>query len=231
MLYKGCDFLLSIPKTIFFNFYHLPLNQAIRLPFLVHRSVELASLKGKIVLFKDATLFGCVRLGFRLAGTYPISHKSVLENRGTIIFQGKAIIAGGFGISTYRSANLTIGENFAANSSMKLICTTNIKVGKHVRFAWENIIADSDFHELIDEVSNTTTVCSEEVVIGDNNWFGMRSIILKGTRTPNYCITGANSLVRSDFINYGEKILIAGNPAKFVRDKIYREISKEYRCI
>ena len=227
MVIKGFDFITSLPKTVFFNFYHLPFKQAIQLPIFVHRSVELTSLKGRIILVEEALSFLSIKLGYRIVGIYPLSNKSVFENKGTIVFHGKTNIAGGFGISTYPSATLTFGENFIANASIKLICTTNIKFGKHVRFAWENIIVDSDFHELIDEVLNTTTNCSSEVVIGDNNWFGMRTIILKGTRTPNYCIAGANSLVRSDFTRYGEKILIAGNPAKFVRDKIYREISKE----
>lgn len=221
------DFALNLPKTIFFNFYHLPFRQAIKLPIYVHRKVEFASIKGKIILEENALFFRSIRLGFRIAGTYPKSIKSVIENNGVIVFKGKTRIAGGFGISTLPSAVLTFGDNFLANASVKFICTNIISIGMHVRVAWESIIVDSDFHELIDEKTNSLTVKTSEVILGDNNWFGMRSIVLKGTRTPNYCIVGASSVVRTDFTKYGEKILLAGNPAKFIRDGIYREISKE----
>lgn len=221
------DFALNFPKTVFFNFYNLPFRQAIKLPIYVHRKVQLASLTGKIILEDNALAFRSIKLGVRIIGVYPSTLRSVLENYGTIIFKGKASIGGGFGISVNKNGVLVLGEDFLASSSMKLVCISRVSFGKHARIGWESIIVDSDFHDLIDEKTDNLSVRTSEVILGDSNWLGMRTMILKGTRTPNYCIIGASSLVRSDFTQYGEKILLAGNPAKFIRDKIYREISKE----
>lgn len=60
-----------------------------------------------------------------------------------------------------------------------------------------------------------------DVVIGNDVWIGMDSLILSGVTIGDGAVIGARSVVTKDVEPYG---VVAGNPARFVR---YR-FSKEY---
>jgi len=55
---------------------------------------------------------------------------------------------------------------------------------------------------------------SGKVVIGDNCFIGMNSIILKGTKIGNNCIVGAGSVLTGK--EYPDNSVIVGNPAKVI---------------
>lgn len=54
------------------------------------------------------------------------------------------------------------------------------------------------------------------VVIGDDVWLGTRILILPGVRVGSHSIIGAGSVVTKDVAEYA---IVAGNPAKFIRDR------------
>ena len=54
------------------------------------------------------------------------------------------------------------------------------------------------------------------VIIGEKCWIGMNSIILPGVKLANHIIVGAGSVVTKSFNE--ENIIIAGNPAKKIRN-------------
>jgi len=56
----------------------------------------------------------------------------------------------------------------------------------------------------------------KDIVIGKNCWIGMNSVILPGVSIANNTIIGAGSVVTKSF--FEEKIIIAGNPAKKIKD-------------
>jgi acetyltransferase-like isoleucine patch superfamily enzyme len=64
------------------------------------------------------------------------------------------------------------------------------------------------------------------IKIGNQNWIGNRSNIMKGTETPDNCIIAANSMCNTkyDIPSYS---LIAGSPAKLKKTGIYRVLDKE----
>lgn len=51
----------------------------------------------------------------------------------------------------------------------------------------------------------------------------MKSVTLKNTRTPAYCIVGAYSLLNKDYSEYPSKCLVAGNPAVLKKTGVYRD--------
>ena len=78
-------------------------------------------------------------------------------------------------------------------------CFKNIKIGNNVVISEELIIRDSDNHRVIEngeEKENT-----KNIVIGDNVWIGLRSIILKGANIGNGCIVAAGSVVNVKFLD------------------------------
>lgn len=62
---------------------------------------------------------------------------------------------------------------------------------------------------------NLTDLTSKgDIVIGNDVWIGMHSVILSGVKIGNGVIIGANSVVNSDIPDYA---IAAGSPAKIVK--------------
>lgn len=67
----------------------------------------------------------------------------------------------------------------------------------------------------IDEKPKTDIGIFRDIVVGDNVFIGMNSIILPGTTIGNNVIVGAGSVVRG---NIPENSIVAGNPATVIGD-------------
>lgn len=94
----------------------------------------------------------------------------------------------------------------------------SIKIGNFTRIGANCKIIDNDFHAV--ELEFRHKALNEEyarracIIIGDDCFIGMNSIILKGTKLGNNVIVGAGSVVCGTF---SDNVIIAGNPARIVR--------------
>lgn len=199
--------LLSLPKTIWFNFRHLPFRKAIKLPFYIHYSTDV-KVDGKIILGDTSTAI--VRYGFHDIPSKPKS-KARLLVEGTLVVEGSAHIGMGSVIHIEKEGELILGDNFAISGCSTINCYKKITFGRDIQFAWDDLVMDSDTHTILDEDGN---VCNEprEIVFGDKIWIGCRSTILKGTKIPSNCVIGACSFVSGD--KFEENTIIVGSPAK-----------------
>lgn len=163
-----------------------------------------------------------IRIGFGNIGIFDqVLSRSILEIEGEIIFYGKAVIGHGSKISVGKNGILEIGNNFDITAETSIICHKNIKFGDNNLISWENLFMDIDFHKIKNiEKSNIINIC-KEISIGNNVWFGCRNTILKGTKVLDNSVIGANSLINKEFEK--ENILIAGNPAKILKENIVWE--------
>ena len=59
---RKLSFLISLPYSLFFNFYYLPFRQAIKMPIILY-SPHFWSLKGRVVIDAPQVRFGMIRLG------------------------------------------------------------------------------------------------------------------------------------------------------------------------
>ena len=75
-----------------------------------------------------------------------------------------------------------------------------------------------DGHTILDS-QGTILNHSTGITIGHHVWIGNRCTILGGTEIYNNSIVGAGSLVNKSFKE--SSIIIAGNPAKKIRENIY----------
>ena len=106
------------------------------------------------------------------------------------------------------------GNSYTAGNNM-LISRSSIEIGKNCCIAWGVTICDHDFHRYyVDKKQQAETL---PIVIEDGVWIGMNSTILKGVRVGSGAIVGAHSVVTRDV---PAKTLVAGNPAKIVREGI-----------
>lgn len=60
-----------------------------------------------------------------------------------------------------------------------------------------------------------------KIIIGENTWIGKNSLILKGVNINSNSIVAANSVVTK---NVPESTIVAGNPAKVVKENIYNTL-------
>ena len=67
-----------------------------------------------------------------------------------------------------------------------------------------------------------------KIIIDDDVWIGANAIILKGVRVGEGSIVGAGAVVTKDVAPY---TIVAGNPAKKIRDRFSPELIEEHRSI
>lgn len=217
--------LRSILFSIFFNFKYLPFKYAIRLPILVYKPCFLA-LKGRIILDCDNITTGMIRFGWDSCSLYYPNNRYgiIFENHGgTIIFKGKAIIASGSAISIGPKGQIEFGDDILFSANAKIVSYNHIKFGSHVRIGWENIIMDTDLHQTINKDTGKKSIINGEIIIGRNNWIGNKCILLKRTKTPDYCIITAYSVINKE-LGFEPYCLCGGNPVELKRTGIYRDL-------
>lgn len=75
-MYK-INYLLGLPKTIYFNLKYLPIKQAITLPIFISHKVKFLKLKGKIEIDCNDVKFGFIKIGY---GNIGIFDRSIQEH-------------------------------------------------------------------------------------------------------------------------------------------------------
>lgn len=215
----------SFFKTIYFNVRCLPIRQAMRMPILVTSAVKINRLKGKVTLIPSNMKFGSISIGLSAYGFQKKYDKAILDIMGGELLLAENIYIGkGTFIEVGKVGKLTIGKNTFIGGNSKLICHDDVNIGENTRIAWEVTILDTDFHEYISILTQKKSLAKKPVRIGANNWIGFGTTILKGTTTPNYCIVGAKSFLTKEY-QHGEFCLLAGHPAKIVKEGVYRDFN------
>ena len=121
------------------------------------------------------------------------------------------------GASIYLAPNakmLIKGQGFA-NTNTQINCFNYIEIGKGTCISDDVRIQDSDNHFIIENgIKKTNTA---PIIIGDHVWIGKNTIILKGVSIGNGVIVAAGSVVVKDV---PAKCLVAGNPAKVIKENV-----------
>lgn len=112
---------------------------------------------------------------------------------------------------------IEIGDGFGISGST-IYAFDSIKIGKNATIGANCKIIDNDFHPLDPEQRrmslNKEYTKHRPIIIGDDCFIGMNSIILKGTTLGNNVVVGAGSVVQG---NFPDNCIIAGNPAKIIK--------------
>ncbi len=113
---------------------------------------------------------------------------------------------------------ITIG-NHSGLSGAVLSSRSGITLGAHVNVGGNVRIYDHDYHSLNHEErrsreTDQANIKSRPIIIGNDVFIGVNSIILKGVIIGDRAVIGAGSVVRCDVPSDG---LWAGNPAVKIR--------------
>ena len=207
--------LISLPKTIFFNFATLPFRTAIRLPVLVSYNVKLIKLKRNVIRFEKKPRFAAVHIGFGgSAGVIANRHGAICLEGGSITFKGKAGFAEGASIRV--SGELVIGKNMSSNKNIFISCAHKIVIGDNVMFGWNCAVRDSDGHIVYHKGEPKPYMAP--VHIGNHVWICSEAHVLKGVTIGDESVVAYRSLVTKSFETPG--LLIGGSPAKEIQQDI-----------
>lgn len=208
--------LISLPKSICFNFRCLPFMLALKLPFFIHYRTHV-TLKNARVCIDSTTPVRLFMVKFGNRGSEGIvenKYNNIIINGGSLIFKGNA--AFGIGSSIRVEGEMIVGESFSSNRNTFISCTHKISFGKKVLMGWNVSVRDSDGHTLMYDGCKHSTIAP--VSIGANVWICAETHILKGTIVGDNSVVGYASLLSkgSDENN----VLWAGHPAKIVKQNI-----------
>jgi acetyltransferase-like isoleucine patch superfamily enzyme len=112
-------------------------------------------------------------------------------------------------------AVLEIGANCGMTGG-SLVAAERIVIGNNVLIGANTIVIDTDFHPLdpLERRLHPANTMTAPVVIEDDVFVGMNSLILKGAHIGRGSIIGAGS-VATKSIPAG--VIVAGNPAQIIR--------------
>lgn len=110
---------------------------------------------------------------------------------------------------------IRIGDRVFINSGVIVFSACEVTIEDDVALANEVYLMDSDSHGV-----EGRAVKEEPVRIGAGTWVGARAIILPGVTIGRRCLIAAGSVVSRDI---PDDTLVAGNPARVVRELVYPE--------
>lgn len=220
-----------LPQTLYFNFHYLPFKKAIHLPIFLYKP-KFVTLKGSINIDSENIHIGMIKLGINNVSIYP-NNGIVLEIDGIVNFKGTCNIGNNSALSVKsKTSGITIGNNFNATTSLKVVCYNKITIGEDVLIGWNCIICDTDFHSIINLNNNTETNLPhslswemgyisqlEPIVIGNHVWIAHNCSIHKGSIIPSNIVVAAKSLVNKK-LDVPPFSMVAGCPSKLKRTNI-----------
>lgn len=116
--------------------------------------------------------------------------------------------------------NIYVGDDFFANYDCVMLDVSPIRIGKHCLLG-PRVQLYTVNHPLNPELRrNGAYGQSKDITIGDDVWIGGGTIICPGVTLGNNVIVGAGSVVTKSF---GDNVIIAGNPAKIIKQNPYNE--------
>jgi acetyltransferase-like isoleucine patch superfamily enzyme len=210
-----------LPQTIYFNFYYLPLYQAVKLPIWLYKP-KLKKLKGRVFI-EGVVKTGMIRLGFDRVSIYP-SSGIMIENRGSIVFEGRCDIGNNSFISIGEKGCVRFGSLFSATTSLKLVCYKSVTFDDRVSFGYDCMCIDTDFHSIKTEDGKLVDTACGNIKLGSDCWIAMKCILMKNTVLPNKCVVASNSLLNRSYEEFPEKIMLAGSPAVLKKTGVWRDV-------
>lgn len=227
VLKRRLGLLLSLPFSIFFNFYYLPILQAVRLPIILYYP-SFYALKGRIIINNSNVTFGMIRLGLLCTPIMRDKGISWMNEGGTVVFKGKCCLGAGSVIKIgSKGAYLEFGDKFGNASTVRIDCNYRIEFKDRVRVGWNVIIMDSNQHRLKYQSGKYVGNGYDKILIGSNNWISTNCMICQGTITPDFCVCASNSMLNKDYSNYPTYGMLAGIPANLKKQGIWRDIDDD----
>ena len=152
--------------------------------------------------------------------------KISIQGSNTILHIGNNnSISNSFFIIQDNNAKIVLGNNgYIGGARLFSIGENNtIEIGDNFLFSDNIDLWNNDGHSIIDCDTGYILNNEKPITIEDNVWIGTGSIILKGVTISSNSIIAAKSVVNK---NVKQNTIVAGNPAKKVKENIYWKFEK-----
>lgn len=184
----------------------------------VQRYVTLIPQAFKLVLLHIQLNIHGVVYGKKMRG-----NPCIIRNKGSITLGNRVFLNSCPGGEMFRTglmayfpySQIRIGDNCLLNGTL-IHSRKEVIIGENCLFGPGVVILDNDSHNTSTDpiVRRTGKIAESAVVIGNNVWVGMHSIIMKGVHIGDNSIIAAGSVVTKDV---PPNQLFGGNPAKFLK--------------
>lgn len=215
-LFRG---IIYFPKTLYINFRTLPFMDAIKLPYIVMGPCSFHGVKRNNIKINGNIKTGMIRLAAQKTSKrgLQVNKKAflIVDNGGSITFKGDTSIGAGTSICAH-GGDIILGDKFSCNVNCFIYCQKNIEVGTDVLLGWNINIRDNDGHPIYQD--KVLINPDRKIVVGNKVWIASYVDVLKGVSLADGTVVGTRSLVTKSF--YKENILIAGVPAKAIKENI-----------
>ncbi len=212
---KLLKIILSIPKTIYYNFHFFKFKVAIKLPMVVGYNCRMRGKKGQIKLPPKVNRF-MIKIGYS-NGSYNISQSKktyfVINYDSHVEFKGKAIISKGCYVCLNNKSNIIFGNNFSCNANCIISSQKSITFGDECLIGWDCTFIDGDGHKSFGSSKRDDTI-----VVGNHVWIAAKSTLLKGCNIGDGSIIGYGTIVSGRFPE--KNILIASSKSEKKRENV-----------
>jgi len=169
----------------------------------------------------------CTKVGnnVKLDGDFPLINGTGIIHIGSNVRIGNRVAW--FLMNHFQEdPKLVVGDNTSLNYQIGISIARSVKIGNNCLIAGETVIFDNDSHNTYfadDRRMKPDDVAP--VVIEDNVWIGMRSMIMKGVTIGRGAVVAAGSVVTKDVLPL---TLVGGNPARLIKSVIRQEKNDKF---
>lgn len=110
-----------------------------------------------------------------------------------------------------------IGDHTSIIQAACWVSDAELRIGEDCMFSSEIVIRTHDDHHIFERETHRRINWPKNVMIGNQVWVGYKTILLAGAHIGTGSIVGAGAVTSSCF---GEHVLIAGCPAKVIRENV-----------
>ena len=197
---------INIIKSLWFSIRFCGWAKGVKLPLVLAYGMKIRIDKSAQVLLPDSG-----RVIFRGKGSWRMNAGS------TIVFKGITRIDSGIRIFVNEKSSLILGNRFMTNGTCVFNVGKKMVFGDNVLFSDNSLIYDTDYHSIYDENGSVINY-NRDVIVGNNVWFGNRTIILKGTTIGDNVVIGSGSVISGKLLE--SNAIYAGVPAKLIKKGI-----------
>lgn len=159
--------------------------------------------------------YRCTTVGknVRCDGDIPL-----IEGIGDVIIGDNVFVGNSgawfFGSNLPQKPRLVVGDNTTINYRTVISIESSIRIGRNCLIAEECKIFDNNSHGIDYRKRDMTDADVAEIVIEDNVWIGMNSIVLKGVRIGMGAVVAAGSVVTK---SVPSMTVVGGVPARILK--------------
>lgn len=149
--------------------------------------------------------------------TIPANIRIFFTGRNSVVRIGGNLSVNHLDIYCEDDGNCTIGKRTSVEGAELYVAGAKLQLGEDCMLSRGVRVRTHDLHHIFDRSTHKRVNYAQDVVIGNGVWIGQEAVLLAGSKIGTGSIVGERAVTSSA---YGEHVIIAGCPAKVIREDI-----------